>query len=98
MKSQYQKGNAIIWITIVVILVLVTVGLWWWFSQPIAGPAVTEPLTSTDIQKDLDATDTGVSLGGDTTANIQKDLDAIDTGADLKGDLDRELDADINSL
>ena len=95
MKLQSQKGNAVIWIAISVLLVLAATGLWWWYSQK----TYKEPTTTSTPSSTSKVPDSAQPLPDeDTTSAIQNDLNAIDTGANLKGDLDKELDADINNL
>ena len=81
MKLQSQKGNAIIWIAIVVLLVLVAVGLWWWNSQRAAGPSAVQPLSGEDttsaIQSDLNAVDTGAGLEGDLDKELNADINSL---------------------
>ncbi len=81
MKLQSQKGNAIIWIAIAALLVLVAAGLWWWNSQRVVGPAAQQPLSGEDttsaIQSDLNAVDTGANLEGDLDKELDADINSL---------------------
>ena len=86
-----QKGNIYIWVLVAVIIILVAV-VWWWNvyqrsalgpaieSQPAAGPAA-EPLsggdTTTDIQNDLKAIDSGTGLEQEMNQQLDADINNL---------------------
>jgi predicted negative regulator of RcsB-dependent stress response len=84
MKFKNKKGNAIVWVVIIILAILIAAGIWYWQSRSVT--SVNPP-----AQQSSD-------LNNDTTSAIQSDINSVDTGADLEKEMDQQLDADINSL